>query len=780
MLAAYALLALAMAFGTARLTLDNSAEAFFVRDAGALERYRRFEHEFGRDRALRIAIRGPGLWSRQGLAWAGRVETEAAALPGVLGATGLRRHHGRGGAPWPPPDPAAFRRAVAADPLDRNAGWAGRDGGTITVLVALYRLDPGRQRRVLADLERLLAEPPPGVEAELVGLPVLQRALDREIADFATRFMPALALLGTALLSAVFRRAANVLAPFTLVAVSELAVFGAMGWLGIAVDVVTFLLAPLLFVVALATGVHVVARFRALRRSGLDDDDAVLATYRDKGWPVFWAGVTTCAGFGSLAVSPVPPVRVLGACSALGFAFMTLAAVTLLPALLAGGGRGTHHRAGEARAGRATWRGGRGDGSSGGQGAARAVRRPRAAGAFERWAARRGRRWAAWAVRRPAVPYALFGAATVLALAGTARLEVDADLRGYFRPGHPVRAGLERLERAGVGPVAADLVVTRGGGPRFDTPEGLAVLARVGAALREEDQVLGVVTGADLAAAVARNEEPADALGDSIGTGGPAPPDGHSPPLPDPDRLGPALERMRSEPDLDRLRATLLAADGGSARVMLLVPMVGFERLEPVLERGRLRAERIAGAEAWVTGAYPLVLAAQRSLLSTMVLSLTLTALAVAAILRLLLGGARAALAALVPNLWPVLFALGAMGWLGVRIDSTTVMIAAVALGLAVDDTLHALGYFRRALYGRRGAAAAAVRALGRGAPALILTTGLLVAGFGVCALSSFLPVARFGALTGLALLAALAADLLLLPALLGTLPAKAVARLRG
>jgi hypothetical protein len=762
-LAAYALFALAMAFGTARLTLDNSAESFFVRDAGALERYRRFEHEFGRDRALRIAIRGPRLWSREGLAWAGRVENEAAALPGVHGAAGLRRHHGRGDSVWPPPDPAAFRRTVAADPLDRNAGWAGRDGEAITVLVALYRLDPGRQRRVLAGLERLLAEPPPGVAAELVGLPVLQRALDREIADFATRFMPALALLGTALLAAVFRRPADVLAPLALVAVTELAVFGAMGWLGIAVDVVTFLLAPLLFVVALATGVHVVARFRALRRSGRDAAAAVLATYRDKGWPVFWAGVTTCAGFGSLAISPVPPVRALGACSALGFAFMTLAAVTLLPALLAGGGR---------RAGDGAEAGVRG-----------AARRRRAAGAFERWAARRGRRWAAWAVRRPAVPYALFGAAAALALAGGARLEVGGDFRSHFRPGHPVRAGLERLERAGIGPVAADLVVTRGRGPRFDTPEGLVVLAHLGAALREEDQVLGVVTGADLATAVARNEEPADAVGDTVGTGEPAPPDGHAPPLKVPDRLGRALERMRTEPDLDRLRASLLAADGGSARVMLLVPMAGFDRLEPMLERGRLRAERIAGAEAWITGAYPLVLAAQRSLLSTMVLSLTLTALAVAAVLRLLLGSARAALAALVPNLWPVLFVLGAMGWLRVPVDSTTVMIAAVTLGLAVDDTLHSLGYFRRALAargeGRRSAPAAAVRALGRGAPALILTTALLVAGFGVCALSSFLPVARFGALTALALLAALAADLLLLAALLGALPARAAARLR-
>jgi hypothetical protein len=236
---------------------------------------------------------------------------------------------------------------------------------------------------------------------------------------------------------------------------------------------------------------------------------------------------------------------------------------------------------------------------------------------------------------------------------------------------------------------------------------------------------------------------------------------------------------MRSEPDLDRLRATLLAADGGSARAMLLVPMAGFDRLEPVLERSRLRAERIAGAETWITGTYPLVLAAQRSLLSTMVLSLTLTALAVAAVLRLLLGSARAALAALVPNLWPVLFALGAMGWLGVPIDSTTVMIAAVALGLAVDDTLHSLGYFRRALAARGGPPAAAVRALGRAAPALILTTALLVAGFGVCASSGFLPVARFGGLTALALTAALAADLLLLPAVLGALPARAAARLR-
>jgi hypothetical protein len=351
----------------------------------------------------------------------------------------------------------------------------------------------------------------------------------------------------------------------------------------------------------------------------------------------------------------------------------------------------------------------------------------------------------------------LFGAVAALALAGAARLEIDTDLAGYFRPDHPARAGLERLERAGVGPVAADVVVSRGRGPRFDTPEGLAVLARAAAALREEPALMGVVTGAELADAVARED-----------------PD----PAPPAERLERALERMRTEPGLDRLRASLLAADGGSARIMLLLPMASYDRLQPVLERCRARAERAAGAEAWITGAYPLVLGAQRSVLATVVGSLTLTALAIAAILRLLLGSARAALAALAANLWPVLFVLGTMGWAGVAIDATTAMIAAVALGLAVDDTLHTLGWFRRSAR-RRGAAAAAVAALGRGAPALILTTALLAAGFGICGLSSFLPVARLGALTALALVVALAADLVLLPPLLAALPPRAVARLR-
>jgi predicted RND superfamily exporter protein len=104
-------------------------------------------------------------------------------------------------------------------------------------------------------------------------------------------------------------------------------------------------------------------------------------------------------------------------------------------------------------------------------------------------------------------------------------------------------------------------------------------------------------------------------------------------------------------------------------------------------------------------------------------------------------------------------------------------MVASVVLGLAVDDTIHTLGHFRELApaLGRREAVAGTLE---RTAPAYILTGAILAAGFGVCALSDFAPTARFGGLSALAIAFAVAGDLFLLPALLGSTPHSVVGRL--
>ena len=141
--------------------------------------------------------------------------------------------------------------------------------------------------------------------------------------------------------------------------------------------------------------------------------------------------------------------------------------------------------------------------------------------------------------------------------------------------------------------------------------------------------------------------------------------------------------------------------------------------------------------------------------------------LLIAMLFRALLGSWSWSLIALLPNLLPVVGVLGVMGWLRFPLDLSTAMTGSVALGLAVDDTIHmALGYrhHRQRRIGTEEAMAVTLATSGR---ALWLTTVVLMAGFGLLGLSSFAPTRRFGLLTCVTLGLALTADLVLLPALI-------------
>ena len=700
---------LAAAPGVARLELDNSPDGFFVEDAEELARYRRFVAELGRDRAVRVAVSGPALWSREGLAWLGELETGLQNLPAVLAAGGLHRRHAGGLGRWPPADPEAFRDRAVSDPVDRGAGWVAADGSVATVLVMLSRRDPAAG---LAAVEALAAAAPPGLAATVVGLPVVERALDRAVAETVLRFTPALTLLLIAIVAALFGRLVQVVTVIALIGLAEVTTLGAMGWAGGRLDVVTTLLVPLVAVVATATAVHLLVRFRQLRGRGLDAPDAAHELLRQKAWPVVWAGLTTAAGFGSLAVARVPAVRELGAWAAFGFLWTTLLALTLVPCLLAGEG---DRRLPDRR----------------------------------RWSARThraGRRWAAAAIARRRVVYAAFALGALAAGAGTLRLRAESDLLALLPADHPARVELAALEEAGLGAAAAELVLElpRDAGGRFDDPERLERLADLAARVRGHPAAWGVVSAGDV---VAGRRSPAD--------------------LPGADSWRQARERVRASPDGERLLAFLSSQDGRRARVSVMVPTAGAAELEDLAAAARAHAAAVfPGAESFVTGRYPLVLRAQRTLLDTMVLSLAAAVVLVAAALRLLLGTAGLALRALVPNLWPVLVALGAMGWAGVPLDSSTVAVAAVAFGLVVDDTLHTFADFRRQA-ARRGPRRAVVAALGRNAPAHVATAALLAGGLALFGASGLVAAARFGVLTAAAVVAALAADLFLVPPLL-------------
>lgn len=189
-------------------------------------------------------------------------------------------------------------------------------------------------------------------------------------------------------------------------------------------------------------------------------------------------------------------------------------------------------------------------------------------------------------------------------------------------------------------------------------------------------------------------------------------------------------------------------------------------QVEPVLAAYREQLG-VEGIHATYTGLVPLVYKAQRELLHGLYNSLKWAFVLIAVVMILVLRSPSAGLLAMLPNTFPVVLIFGAMGWLRILVDVGTMMTASVALGVAVDDTIHFLTWFRRGLDEGRDRKGAVMWAYERCATAMSQTTLIGGLGLSVFAFSTFTPTQRFGVLMLTLLAAALVGDLIFLPALL-------------
>ncbi|MEK6246726.1 MAG: MMPL family transporter, partial [Planctomycetales bacterium] len=167
------------------------------------------------------------------------------------------------------------------------------------------------------------------------------------------------------------------------------------------------------------------------------------------------------------------------------------------------------------------------------------------------------------------------------------------------------------------------------------------------------------------------------------------------------------------------------------------------------------------------TGVVPLVYKAQRTLLHGLINSIGLAFILICLVMIVILRSPTAGLLSMIPNVFPIVVIFGFMGWVGILVDIGAMMTASVAMGVAVDDTVHFLTWFRRGILkglDRRGAVRLAYQ---RCATAMIQTTVIGGLGLGVFALSTFTPTQRFGYLMMVLLATALVGDLVFLPALL-------------
>ncbi|MEC8536349.1 MAG: MMPL family transporter, partial [Bacteroidota bacterium] len=155
-------------------------------------------------------------------------------------------------------------------------------------------------------------------------------------------------------------------------------------------------------------------------------------------------------------------------------------------------------------------------------------------------------------------------------------------------------------------------------------------------------------------------------------------------------------------------------------------------------------------------------------LIKNLILSLSLAILLISLFMAYMFRSLRMIVISLVPNLLPLLITAGVMGYFGVSIKPSTILVFSIAFGISVDDTIHFLAKYRQELMGSRWSIKKSVfAALRETGVSMFYTSIVLFFGFSVFITSSFGGTVALGALISGTLLLAMMANLLLLPVLL-------------
>ncbi|MEP0546333.1 MAG: MMPL family transporter [Rhodothermales bacterium] len=714
---------------------DNSLDVWFVEGDPALAEYERFQETFGNDEVIligyrpggdvlgeepleRVAALGQRLRRIEGVADVHSIaEAEDVVRDGFgYSVVRLRDHFDY--------DVDAMREVLLDSPL--SAGRLINADATMALIwvqmAALENFEDVRDDIVVA--VRAEADAVLGASHAYVGgLGVIYTALNQATQrDFGV-FMGVCYVLLLALLGAVFRRASVALVAMGVVGITTWLTLAVAGLFDRPLNAVTVTIPTLIAVFALADIVHVLNHHTAAARRlpGAGAWDVAREALRRAFTPSLYTSLTTAAGFLALTSAPIAALRQFGALAATGIA-LAFAVTFVLGAIALPRLRPASDRS-------ATL------------------------GAIELGLERLFR--LVWA--RPLATAAVVAVIAVVAAFGAGRVTADTYTIGYLPDDDRATRDHLALESEWGPYTPVDLVVRPLGGRRVDDPAMLRASASFSDAVQDRT---GVASAFGLHTLVGRYSEVR--VGDDRL-------------MDDSANVALAMERLEDERNADLRRIS--TADYRAGRIVLTGPMMSARDLGRTLSDVQEVVDaHFAGlAEVAPAGYPPLYVQIVERVTSSQVRSFWIALVMVTLLLAFCLRDLRLALLAVPVNLFPILIMFGTMGWLGIPLDVATATVAAILLGVAVDDTIHLLYHVRgaRATAGTREALFSAARGAGR---AVVLTSLILAVGFSVLMLASVSTVFYFGLLTAVAAVGALVGDLVLLPLLLRVVYGRAAA----
>ena len=557
-----------------------------------------------------------------------------------------------------------------------------------------------------------------------IGSPVIGHALTK-YTERDCETLPYITMLVIfVVLALCFRSLPGALVPFAAVCLTLVWTFGLMGLLDISLSMVTMIIPTLLIAVGSAYAMHIMAAYfdEATRQD--TQNEAVVRGLTRVCLPTILASATTIVGFASLLLNKIEIIREFAIFSCLGLLFMLIIHLTFIPSVLSLLQMRGATRVFDSQKG--SW--------------------------IETFLAK----IVSITHQYPKAILVLYLVVALVAGAGLARIRVETTPINYFKETAPIKMAFKDVYQnlSGVYPLN---VVLRSGLPGyFSSPE---VLHQVEAL----QGFLGEMEGVDLSVSVVDLLK----LEGLASRGFKAKQDHYV--LPNDSFI--VQEAIRNFRMLQGDEAVNYFVSKDFSRINVtcrthIVSTTDFIKVEQrILDY--LREHFPEDLAFDVTGLTIVVSHSSETVTMGQVKSLSVALVCIFVLLSVLFVSPKVGFYAMLPNFFPILVNFGVMGWFGIQLSVATSLIASIAIGLSVDDTIHYVFRFNRELkkdLSRRQAMSRTTAAVGKPIVFTSLTVGL---GFSVLLFSSFIPTIIFGFLMVVTVASALIGDLFILPAVL-------------
>jgi len=761
-------LTLGLAAQVPRLEFDNSNEAFLHEDDPERIRYDQFRERFDPDDRVVMVLHPPEIFDLDFLERLRVLQEDVeATVPYTEEVTSLinaRNTWGRGDElvvedlleDWPEneADLAALRERVMSNPLYRNI-LISENGRYTTVTIKPFTYSPNvdegdvlggfvaddaspaeaarppfltdeEGREIVAALMKVIdRNRSEEMEIYVVGGAVFDYTFTETMQKDATAFMSlALAVIALFLLI-LFRRLAGLLMPVCVVVASMISSIGIMVLLGIPYSVTLNMLPAFLLTVGVCDSVHLLVVVYQRIAAGDSRHDAIVFALGHSGLAIAMTSVTTACGLMSFVFADLKPIAQLGVIAPIGVMLAMVYSLVLLPALLAVAPH--RRRAGDLHLGRRS--------------------------ALDRFLASVGDA----ATGHPGRVLAGTAVILLVGLGGVLRVRFSHNGLRWFPEDDPVYIASTLVDREFKGASTMEVLINTGEENGLHAPDTLQrierVMQRAGQLEVDGKPVNKAVSIVDV---VKETNQALNANDSSFYA------------LPGNRQLI-AQELLLFENSGSDDLEELTDSQFQTARMTLRTPWVDAMQYPALFDQIRTSLRDIMGDTATfeLTGGAMLFTKIFQGVIHSLVRSYLFAFLVITPLLVLLIGNWRQGLAAMIPNVIPVYLVLGFMGWAGIPIDVSTLLIGGIVLGVAVDDTIHFMHKFNR-YYQQSGDPRFAVNeTLATTGTAMLFTTLVLTFGFVVYTAAYLKNVQWFGLLAGTATVTAFLADVVLGPALM-------------